>query len=84
VLLALRERIAEHHQVEIDEAIIRAVVENDQWTTNCLLPARAINLLDTAAARAALAGKREVSLSDVYLSCSMMTQSVCAEEPRST
>ncbi|HUQ32706.1 MAG TPA: hypothetical protein VM095_11335 [Pyrinomonadaceae bacterium] len=84
VLLALRERIAEHHRVEIGEAIIRAVIENDQWTTGCLLPARAINLLDTAAARAALAGKREVSLSDVYLGCSMMTQSICTKEPHST
>lgn len=83
MLLTLRERIAQHHQVQIDESIVQSVVENAQWIRGCL-PARAINLLDTAAARASLAGKDEVSLSDIYLGCSMFPQSSCMEEPHSS
>jgi ATP-dependent Clp protease ATP-binding subunit ClpA len=83
MLLALRERIAQHHGVLIDEAIVHAVVNNDRWITGCMLPARAINLLDAAAARAALAGKSAVSLADVYLGCNMFPQSACTDEPRS-
>ena len=70
MLLALRERLIEHHRVRIDESLIQAVIENAGWMRGCQ-PARAINLLDTAAARAALAGREEVSLSDIYLGCSM-------------
>jgi ATP-dependent Clp protease ATP-binding subunit ClpA len=74
MLLALRDRLIEHHRVRIDESIIEAVIENAQWIGGGCQPARAINLLDAAAARAALAGKEEVSLSDIYLGCSMSTQ----------
>jgi ATP-dependent Clp protease ATP-binding subunit ClpA len=84
MLGALRERISRHHRVGIDEEIIQAVIENDRLVTGWpSSPARAINLLDAAAARAALAGKSEVSLADVYLGCSLVTQSACPEEPRS-
>lgn len=79
MLLALRERISEHHRVQIDESIIQAVIENAQWIRGCQ-PARAINLLDAAAARAALAGKDKVSFSDIYLGCSMSPQPACLEE----
>lgn len=80
MLLALKNRIAEHHGVGISEAVVHAVVENAQWIRGCL-PARAINLLDAAASRAALAGNAEVSISDVYMGCSMFPQSACTKEP---
>jgi len=82
VLLSHRDQIARHHQVRIDDAIVSAANENAQWLAGAM-PATAITLLDIAAAKAAGAGKHEVTVSDIYLSCSMFRQAVGAEEPRS-
>ncbi|MEK6409078.1 MAG: AAA family ATPase [Acidobacteriota bacterium] len=65
VLLALRERIAEHHHVAIEESLLNAVIETALPLTGHF-PAKAISLLDAAAARAVLAGESELSLFDVY------------------
>jgi len=81
VLLSHRDQIAQHHQVRIDDAIVRAANENARWLSGAM-PATAITLLDIAAAKAAGAGKPEVTFSDIYLSCSMFPQAVNAEEPR--
>lgn len=80
LLLRLRERIAQHHRVSIAEPLVQATIENARLLAGCL-PARAINLLDAAAARAALAGRQEVTLSDLYLSLSMLPQSLSMEAP---
>ncbi|MDT4969423.1 MAG: ATP-dependent Clp protease ATP-binding subunit ClpC [Acidobacteriota bacterium] len=74
MLMGLRGTIAAHHRVTVDESIVRAAVENAQWLAGCL-PARAISLLDMAAARASLTGSAEVCLSHIYLGCSMLEQS---------
>ncbi|MDX6614675.1 MAG: ATP-dependent Clp protease ATP-binding subunit ClpB [Blastocatellia bacterium] len=81
VLLSHRDQIAQHHQVRIDDAIVRAANENARWLSGAM-PATAITLLDIAAAKAAGAGKHEVTVSDIYLSCSMFPQEMGAEEPR--
>lgn len=81
VLLSHRDQIAQHHQVRIDDAVVRAANENARWLSGAM-PATAITLLDIAAAKAAGAGKPEVTFSDIYLSCSMFPQAVGAEEPR--
>jgi ATP-dependent Clp protease ATP-binding subunit ClpA len=80
ILFALRERIAGHHQVRIDDSTVHAVIRNADSIAGSL-PARAINLLDMAVARAAGAGRTEVSLSDIYLSCSTVAQATGPEEP---
>ena len=82
VLLSHRDQIAQHHQVRIDDAVVRAANENARWLAGAM-PATAITLLDIAAAKAAGAGKDEVTFSDIYLSCSMFPQAVGAAEPRS-
>jgi ATP-dependent Clp protease ATP-binding subunit ClpA len=65
ILLALRDRIAEHHHLAIEEALLQGVIETALPLTGCF-PAKAISLLDAAAARAVLAGESELSLFDVY------------------
>jgi ATP-dependent Clp protease ATP-binding subunit ClpA len=65
VLLALKERIATHHQIEIGEPLLHAIVETALPLAGHL-PAKAISLLDSAAARAVLALESELSLFDVY------------------
>lgn len=65
VLLALRDRIAGHHCITINKALLDATVETALPLAG-RLPAKAISLLDTAAARAVLAGESELSLFDVY------------------
>lgn len=82
ILLALRERIARHHRVQIDESIVQAVLENARWIAGCQ-PARAIKLLDAAAVKATLSGKREVTLSDLYLGINMFPHSANPEKPHS-
>jgi ATP-dependent Clp protease ATP-binding subunit ClpA len=77
ILLSLLERIALHHNVRIDESILNAALENAHWIQGCF-PAKAVNLLDAAASRAALAGKHEVSLSDIYFCVSMFPQATGA------
>jgi ATP-dependent Clp protease ATP-binding subunit ClpA len=61
VLVALKERIAAHHQIEIGEPLVDAVVETALPLAGHL-PAKAIALLDSAAARAVLADESELSL----------------------
>jgi ATP-dependent Clp protease ATP-binding subunit ClpA len=83
MLLILRDRIARHHRVRIDDSIVCAAIENARWITGCL-PARAINLLDAAAVKAAMGGRHEVSLSDIYYCVSMFPQAASLENPQST
>ncbi|MFY9573560.1 MAG: AAA family ATPase [Blastocatellia bacterium] len=65
VLLALRDGIAAHHHIAIDESVLNAVIETAIPMTGCF-PAKAISLLDAASARAVLARESELSLFDVY------------------
>ncbi len=65
VLRALCARVAQHHQVEIDAAALQAVVDRSLSLAGPL-PAKAITLLDAAAARASLAGAERVDLYHVY------------------
>jgi len=65
VLRALRVRIADHHQVAIGEPLLDAAVDTALPLAGHL-PAKAISLLDSAAARAVLAGESEVGLFDLY------------------
>jgi ATP-dependent Clp protease ATP-binding subunit ClpA len=65
VLSMLRDRIAEHHQIGIDESLLSAVLDTALSLTGHF-PAKAISLLDGAAARAVLAGEIELSLFDIY------------------
>jgi ATP-dependent Clp protease ATP-binding subunit ClpA len=65
VLLALRERIAAHHNIAISEPLLKSVIETALPLVGCF-PAKAITLLDAAAARAVLSGESELSLFDVY------------------
>lgn len=65
VLLALRERISQHHRIKIEETLLKAVIDASLPLTR-QFPAKAISLLDTAAATAVLAGENELSLFDVH------------------
>jgi ATP-dependent Clp protease ATP-binding subunit ClpA len=65
VLEALRPRVAEHHRLAIDASYVNACVKAAQPLAGCF-PAKAVTLLDAAAARAALAGATELSLDDLY------------------
>jgi ATP-dependent Clp protease ATP-binding subunit ClpA len=69
ILLQHRDQIAQHHAVAINDAIVHAVTENFPLLAGTM-PATAINVLDIAAAQAAAAGKPEVTLAEIYLSCS--------------
>lgn len=64
-LQALRTRIAEHHHIAIEETLLDSIIRTAQSLTG-RFPAKAISLLDGAAARAVLAGEAELSLFDVY------------------
>lgn len=65
VLLALRDRIAAHLSIEIEESLLSSIIETALPLTG-QFPAKAISLLDAAAARAVLAGESKLSLFDVY------------------
>ena len=64
VLFAVRDRIASHHEVEIDNSCI-GVCAKAATTLPGRLPAQAIALLDAAAATAALAGAKVVAADDI-------------------
>jgi len=64
-LEALRPRIERHHNVQIDPAILRQVVDRALSLAGAL-PEKAVMLLDAAAARAALSGAECVDLYHVY------------------
>ena len=65
VLLCLRELIGAHHQVDIDDSIARATVAAS-GPLDGNYPAKAVTLLDAAAAKAALGGTHVIGLDDVY------------------
>ena len=65
VLVALRGRIAAHHRIAIQEALLNTVIEIALPLTGHF-PAKAVSLLDASAARAVVAGEGELSLFDVY------------------
>jgi ATP-dependent Clp protease ATP-binding subunit ClpA len=65
VLVTLRDRIAVHHHIAIQEALLDTVIETALPLPGHF-PAKAISLLDAAAARSVLAGESELSLFDVY------------------
>ncbi len=78
-LLAQRDRIAAHHGVDIGEPLARVVVERSMSLAGHL-PAKAIALADAAAARAALAGAREVEVYHVYLAAAGFAETEAAGE----
>lgn len=65
VLAAYRKRIATHHHIEIGKPCIRACVRAAEPLAG-YFPAKAITLLDGAAAVSALAGTKVLSLDDIY------------------
>jgi ATP-dependent Clp protease ATP-binding subunit ClpA len=65
VLSALREQIAQHHQLQLGESLLESVVET-ALPLEGHFPAKAISLLDAAAALAVLASESELSLFDIY------------------
>jgi type VI secretion system protein VasG len=66
VVRAFQSRIAEHHGVEIDESLIEVVVDAAQPLAGCF-PAKAIALLDAAAAAAALSSESAISRYDIRM-----------------
>jgi ATP-dependent Clp protease ATP-binding subunit ClpA len=72
VLQSLRPSIAAHHRVEIGAEVELAAVER-ALSMEGSLPGKAVGLLDSAAARASLAGNSMVALIDVYLAASRMS-----------
>jgi ATP-dependent Clp protease ATP-binding subunit ClpA len=62
---ALRQRISDHHHIEISEGLLDSVVDA-ALSMRGHLPAKAISLLDGAAARAVLAGDAELSAFDIW------------------
>jgi ATP-dependent Clp protease ATP-binding subunit ClpA len=65
VLGALRERIAAHHRLAIEESLLNQVIDAAIPLTGHF-PAKAISLVDAASARAVLGGESELSLFDVH------------------
>jgi ATP-dependent Clp protease ATP-binding subunit ClpA len=73
-VLAVLPRIAEHHRVTIDETLVRAAVERSLSLAG-FLPAKAITLLDAAAAEATLGRSQEVTLYHLYLAANRFLES---------
>lgn len=71
VVHQLRASIAEHYGVKIAEDLVEAVVERSIPLAGHL-PAKALALLDAAAARATLGRAPVVQLADVYIAASRM------------
>jgi hypothetical protein len=72
-LAGLTKTLTAHHRVEIGNEAIEAAVERSLSLAGPL-PDKAITLLDSAAARAALLRQPEVTLCDVYLVASRMRE----------
>ena len=66
VLDALAPRIADHHRIQIDKSCINPCIHAASPIPGCY-PAKAITLLDAAAAAAALAGADTLALDDICL-----------------
>ena len=64
ILRAVRDQIAEHHGISIGDSFLEVAVEASMGLDGHL-PAKAISLVDVAAARAAMCGERE--LDNFYL-----------------
>lgn len=70
-LAQLRETLAAHHGVAIDEPVVAAALERS-LTLSGRLPDKAITLLDAACSRAALLQQPAVTLCDLFLAASRM------------
>jgi len=65
VLRAVAEPLALHHRLRIDESCLAACVQASRPLPGCF-PAKAVTVLDAAAARAALAGSAGIGPDDIY------------------
>lgn len=74
VILAIRDSIALHHCVEIDDDVALSAIDHSLSLAGGL-PAKAISLLDAAAARALLAGEIELSSYHLRATASSFRQS---------
>ena len=78
VLSALQPRMAAHHRIEIDESCLPACVRVSQPLAGCF-PAKALALLDAAAARSALAGANVLAADDIYSAASKFSEGLDGE-----
>ena len=81
VLAALREQLAAHHHIEIDDSCIRACTSAAQNLPGHF-PAKALLLLDAAAAHASLAQANLIAADDIYFAAQAIARS-CPEDPTS-
>ncbi len=65
ILQAVLPRLAEYHGVHADESMARATLTASAPLPGCF-PAKAVRVLDTAAARAALSDSGVIGLDDIY------------------
>ena len=73
ILLGMREQLARHHQVTIEEPLVRATAERAAFLEGHL-PGKAIALLDAAAGRAAVGGSPAVELMHLYLAAAEFSE----------
>ena len=66
ILTVIGDPMARHHKVRIDELAVRTSVKAAEPLEGCF-PAKAIALLDTAASKAALGGRKTVVPDDIYV-----------------
>jgi ATP-dependent Clp protease ATP-binding subunit ClpA len=76
VLAALRERIAAHHNIQIEESLLNVIIDSALGLTG-QLPSKAIALLDSASAHAGLAGDCELGAFDIYATVGRMRGEDC-------
>jgi ATP-dependent Clp protease ATP-binding subunit ClpA len=74
VLTALRDGVSKHHRVEIGESLAQSAIDVSLALAG-RLPAKAIALLDAAAARAVLSGEGRVSDYDLYTAAARYNES---------
>jgi AAA lid domain-containing protein len=70
ILQALREPIAAHHRLDIDATCLRGCVQSAAELPGHF-PAKAIDLLDAAASRAAVSGASVLGMDDIYNAASL-------------
>ncbi len=73
VLRTITEPVARHHGVQIDESCLAACVRAAGPLPGCF-PAKAISILDAAAARAALSGSAVIGPDDIYFAAGRIEQ----------
>lgn len=78
LLAALVGRLAEHHGVEIDPSCITACIRAADGLDGCF-PAKAVTVLDAAAARASLTAGQIVGPDDVYFAAKSLQPIHCDE-----